>query len=219
MKEDKLCQLRQQDTNLRDAIRLEEQELPQMSAELNARLMQRVEKQKRIHRVWPWMVAACVAGIMVIFLNPPKETPKTINKGHQVIVKVKQKPIMAPQQEVILPEISAKEESKIATNRKTAKPQNLITAQTQAIQEPAPVEEKVEEPPAMPEVEVTQALEPQPKPETLTESDIPITRPENYKHTPEEIALMKKQANEAYLKWVELELKIAKYNLEQTAQQ
>ena len=53
---------------------------------------------------------------------------------------------------------------------------------------------------------------------TLTERDIPITRPENYKYTPEELALMKKQANEAYLKWAQLELEIAKYNLEQTAQ-
>ena len=54
--------------------------------------------------------------------------------------------------------------------------------------------------------------------EVLTERDIPITRPENYKYTPEEIALMKKQANEAYLKWVELELEISRYTLEQTAQ-
>ena len=59
----------------------------------------------------------------------------------------------------------------------------------------------------------------QAKPKTLTDSDIPITRPENYKYTPEEIALMKKQAAEAYLKWVELELEIAKHNMEQTAQQ
>ena len=51
----------------------------------------------------------------------------------------------------------------------------------------------------------------------LTERDIPITRPENYEYTPEEIALMKKQARETYLKWVELELRIAKYNQEQTA--
>ena len=54
--------------------------------------------------------------------------------------------------------------------------------------------------------------------EVLTERDIPITRPENYKYTPEEIALLKKQANEAYLKWVELELEISRYTLEQTAQ-
>ena len=51
----------------------------------------------------------------------------------------------------------------------------------------------------------------------LTERDIPVTRPENYRYTPEELALMKKQANEAYLKWVELELEISKQTMEQTA--
>ena len=59
----------------------------------------------------------------------------------------------------------------------------------------------------------------EPATEVLTERDIPITRPENYKHTPEEIALLKRQAAEAYLKWVELELEIAKHSQEQTAQQ
>ena len=70
----------------------------------------------------------------------------------------------------------------------------------------------------LPKAELAQTTAPEPQPETLTERDIPITRPENLKYTPEEIALMKKQANEAYLKWVELELEIAKYHLEQTAQ-
>jgi hypothetical protein len=77
---------------------------------------------------------------------------------------------------------------------------SAVTEQLLA-QETKPAEKKVEE-----------------RTVTLTERDIPITRPENYKYTPEEIALMKKQANEAYLKWVELEMEIAKNNLEQTAQ-
>ena len=49
----------------------------------------------------------------------------------------------------------------------------------------------------------------------LSERDIPITRPENYKYTPEELAQLKKQAAEAYLKWVELEMEISRNNLEQ----
>ena len=57
------------------------------------------------------------------------------------------------------------------------------------------------------------------QPAVLTERDIPITRPENYRYTPEEIALLKKQADDAYVKWVQLEVEIAKYNLEQMAQQ
>ena len=55
------------------------------------------------------------------------------------------------------------------------------------------------------------------QPAVLTERDIPITRPENYRYTPEEIALLKKQADDAYVKCVQLELEIAKHNLEQTA--
>ena len=66
---------------------------------------------------------------------------------------------------------------------------------------------------------VAQALPAASQSQTLTERDIPITRPENYRHTPEELELLRKQANEAYLKWAELELEIAKYHLEQTAQQ
>ena len=53
----------------------------------------------------------------------------------------------------------------------------------------------------------------------LTERDIPISRPENYRYTPEEIALMRRQANEAYVKWMELEMEIMKYQYEQIAKQ
>ena len=53
----------------------------------------------------------------------------------------------------------------------------------------------------------------------LTERDIPISRPENYRYTPEELALMRRQANEAYVKWMELEMEIMKYQYEQIAKQ
>ena len=53
----------------------------------------------------------------------------------------------------------------------------------------------------------------------MTERDIPISRPENYRYTPEELALMRKQANEAYVKWMELEMEIMKYQFEQIAKQ
>ena len=53
----------------------------------------------------------------------------------------------------------------------------------------------------------------------LTERDIPINRPENYHYTPEELALMRRQANEAYVKWMEMELEIMKYQFEQIANQ
>lgn len=59
--------LRQQDRNLRDALRQEEAALPQMSADLNARLMQRVEdEQPKQHRtVWRWMAAAACLLLLI----------------------------------------------------------------------------------------------------------------------------------------------------------
>jgi hypothetical protein len=58
-----------------------------------------------------------------------------------------------------------------------------------------------------------------PQQTVLTERDIPISRPENYRYTPEEIALMRRQADAAYVKWMELELEIMKYQYEQIAKQ
>ena len=71
--------------------------------------------------------------------------------------------------------------------------------------------------------EMTSADLPQAQPVSqkavLTERDIPISRPENYRYTPEELALMRRQANEAYVKWMELEMEIMKYQFEQIAKQ
>ena len=60
MKEEDMNHLRQQDQNLRDALRQEEAELPQMPSDLNARLMQRMESEqpKQQRTMWRWMAAA-----------------------------------------------------------------------------------------------------------------------------------------------------------------
>ena len=231
MKEDYIETLRQQDTNLRDAIRLEEEALPPMPADLNARLMQRVAKEEKKPRriVWPWIAAACAAGVLMIWLTPPKVTPED--------VVAKQKPKVEQQtpspalpsngKEVVSPEAFKVEESAIAkaetekaSRRTTPRQEKTENAQmTPPSQADAPATDLL----AVQETEVSTPL---PSGEgqgggsvvTLTERDIPITRPENYKYTPEEIALLKQQANEAYLKWVELELEISKYTLEKMAQ-
>lgn len=231
MKEDYIETLRQQDTNLRDAIRLEEEALPPMPADLNARLMQRVAKEEKKPRriVWPWIAAACAAGVLMIWLTPPKVTPED--------VVAKQKPKVEQQtpspalpsngKEVVSPEAFKVEESAIAkaetekaSRRTTPRQEKTENAQ---MTPPSQAEEPATDLLAVQETEVSTPL---PSGEgqgggsvvMLTERDIPITRPENYKYTPEEIALMKQQANEAYLKWVELELEISKYTLEKMAQ-
>ncbi len=218
MNEDKLKTLLEQDKNLRDAIRMEEAEGPQMPADLNARLMQKAQrlsvKEKSKKKWWPWIAAACVAGFMMVYLTPPKDTTMGTDTNQEVAVKVEPrqaKPQQDVQQEIILPEAPVKEAPKQIAQSTPAKPkkqQTPVVAEPQIAQETAPTETLKAETPAIAQAATT----------TLTERDVPITRPENLKYTPEEMALMKKQANEAYLKWVELELEIAKYHLEQTAQ-
>ena len=218
MNEDKLKTLLEQDKNLRDAIRMEEAEGPQMPADLNTRLMQRVQhpsaKERSKKKWWPWIAAACVAGFMMVYLTPPKDTTMGTDTNQEVAVKAEPKqakPQQDVQQEIILPEAPVKEAPKQIAQSTPAKPkkqQTPVVEEPQIAQETAPTETLKAETPAIAQAATT----------TLTERDVPITRPENLKYTPEEMALMKKQANEAYLKWVELELEIAKYHLEQTAQ-
>ena len=221
MTEDKLNSLRQQDTNLRDAIRLDERERPQMPADLNARVMRKVEQKShttRTRKLWPWIAAACAAGVIAIFLTPPKDTTE-VNKGTTVAVNVEQpKESMdseAQESETQMSEAQTTSPQRVIKQKgnlvpvKSAKQQyKPVTTDNLLAQETTPAEQPITEKTSTEEPTVT-----------LTESDIPITRPENYKHTPEELALLRKQADEAYLKWVELELEISKNNLQQTAQQ
>ena len=228
MKEEQLNTLREQDKNLRDAIRMEEAEMPQMPADLNARLMQRMSrepKKARTRTIWPWIAAACVAGVMMIWLTPPKEQMPTVamqtpsqqtpsptlplNGKEEVSAEVSkvEEPVVAKVEKKEVPQRTPRAK-KVQDTQKTLTPQaadvcnDLAAVQEQEESTPLPSGEG----------QKGEAVV------TLTEHDIPITRPENYKYTPEELALMRKQANEAYLKWVQLELEISKYNLEQTAQ-
>ena len=228
MKEEQLNTLREQDKNLRDAIRMDVAEMPQMPADLNARLMQRMSQEPRKARtrtIWPWIAAACVAGVMMIWLTPPKEQMPTVamqtpsqqtpsptlplNGKEEVSTEVSkvEEPVVAKVEKKEVPQRTPRAK-KVQDTQKTLTPQaadvcnDLAAVQEQEESTPLPSGEG----------QKGEAVV------TLTEHDIPITRPENYKYTPEELALMRKQANEAYLKWVQLELEISKYNLEQTAQ-
>ena len=217
MMEEELNTLRQQDSALRDALRLEEAELPQMPADLNARVIQQAAQRPRkatIRRIWPWLVAACVAAFIAVNVTPPKDAVAPQDKG-KVAEKVEPKPKTVKQQ----PKITEAEQPKIAE----------VKTMKKASVKPRKQQPKAVEPETIPaETVTTVSEEPQKelaqtttkvRMQTLTEHDIPITRPENYRYTPEEIALLKKQADDAYVKWVQLELEIAKYNLEQMAQQ
>ena len=251
-----------QDENLREALRQDEAALPQMSADLNDRLMKRLhhEERHRYHRVWPWVAAACVAAVIVVLLMSPKENggkamtdsgeltaqtgsittqqdPKIsqqearditfstttqnsqksnpVNHSNQIAKTTERK----QKKEATTPDMLAQPSSPVSKvhskkHCETAQNTKGFLAQEKTADQPKEATASDEIAPA--DLPRTQA---KPQQVVLTERDIPISRPENYHYTPEELALMRRQANEAYLKWMELELEIMKYQYEQVAKQ
>ena len=209
MKEEQLNALRQQDNALREALRQDEAELPQMPANLNARLMERMAQQKPVaktRRLWPWLAAACVAAFIIVNIMPPKGStpnpfpqkaspPTPLAKERGVVTSetlMAEKPMIA-EVEMEAAQPAAPTKAKKAKERTNVDKRDaaLLAQETTATESVTP-EVKAEEE-AKPEL--AQAVAQDAKPVTLTERDIPITRPENYKYTPEEIALLKKQAD------------------------
>lgn len=215
--EDKLKAALQNDAALRDAIRLDEMEAPKMPSDLNARLMKRMAAEaptaSRTRKLWPWIAAACAVAFIAVFITPPKFG----TEGAEMVAKVEKKEITAPAAVVAKAEHIAPVAPKAApvapkaapVAPKAAKPAIAAPAKPEAI-EPA-VEHVLAAATTVPKAVAKEKMV------VMSERDIPITRPENYKYTPEELAQLKKQAAEAYLKWVELEMEISRNNM-QTAE-
>jgi hypothetical protein len=208
--EDKLKAALQNDAALRDAIRLDEMEAPKMPSDLNARLMKRMAAEaptaSRTRKLWPWIAAACAVAFIAVFITPPKFG----TEGAEMVAKVEKKEITAPAAVVAKAEHIPPVAPKAApVAPKAAKPAIAAPAKPEAIE---PAVEHV-----LAAATTAQSAVVEEKMVVMSERDIPITRPENYKYTPEELAQLKKQAAEAYLKWVELEMEISRNNM-QTAE-
>ena len=207
---------RYKDTDLREALRRKYADVPELPADFMASMNERLQAKPvaKTRRLWPWVAAAAslllLIGIGVTMLTKEEEQVPVVAK--KVEQRQHEEPKVEPETQTAPSVVETPQPQK--QRKQQRKP---VVAEQLLAQESAPVEEAATEHAA--EMANDVAMTPQAKPKTLTDSDIPITRPENYKYTPEEIALMKKQAAEAYLKWVELELEIAKHNMEQTAQQ
>ena len=243
-----------QDENLREALRQDEAALPQMSDDLNDRLMKRLhqEERRRHYRVWPWVAAACVAAVMVVLLMPPREkgdeamtgsgeltahtSSLATERGEEDVKDMKSKTttqderitnpytrdrrIANSTERVANPHTrdrrtcNSTERTELKKYSETEQRAEVLLAQEKNTDQPKEVTASEEKAPA--DLPNTQG---KPQQVVLTERDIPISRPENYRYTPEELALMRRQANEAYVKWMELEMEIMKYQYEQIAKQ
>ena len=231
--DDQLKAALKRDAALREAIKLDEIEAPKMPSDLNARLMQRVAQEQapvatRTRRLWPWIAAACAVAFIAVFLTPPKggvtEFSEKTESAELVASAITTEstenaettespaPVAAPAVKV-----AAKAPKAAPAAPKTApKAPKAAPVATPAPQRVETAAQHMLAATTTPAAATTaQPAVAQQKKIVLSERDIPITRPENYKYTPEELAQLKKQAAEAYLKWVELEMEISRNNLEQ----
>ena len=224
MTENDLYTILQRDDNLREAIRRREQKQSTMPADLNDRLMKRLgatpslpprgeERTKSLR----WLAAAACLLIIIgigVALMPSKESP---GSGEFAIRQDGVGDLKSP--EAIKNHRIANPNTQDSRITNSTEPKAMAVAESKTVRKP----KKKAAPMQTASIEQKDSslftLHSSLKPAVLTERDIPITRPENYRYTPEEIALLKKQADDAYVKWVQLELEIAKYNLEQMAQQ
>lgn len=205
---------------LREAIRHEEMARPSMPTDINERIMRRMEQEtvrkkglKRLRKLWPWLAAA--AFILVYTAPPEKEVTESRSTAEITEAETPKR---------LSTEMSSTEKRSTESRAKEmiamAKPEKVITVKQKAHKvvtaKRDTISEKKEEDKVC-DLAMAEKAEESQKPRTISESDLPITRPENLRYTPEEIALMKRLANEAYIKWVKLELEIAKYNIEQSA--
>lgn len=277
MNENDIYTILQRDGNLREAIRRREQKQSTMPADLNDRLMKRLEATPNpIPGLCPptrslspregrtkslrWLAAAACLLIIIgigVALMPSKENPSSgefaIRQGGVGDLKspeaIKNHRIANPNTQdsritnSTEPKAMAVAESKTVIKTAACEEKSLIpplhgkgetvrnkwgttihnTKATAPKQEPLITHEApaAQAPQSDNYIAVTETPHQQPdqKPTVLTERDIPITRPENYRYTSEDLALMKEQAQKAYVKRVQLELEISKYNLEQMKQQ
>ena len=235
MTENDLYTILQRDDNLREAIRRREQKQSTMPASLKEKPFpnpSRREGRTKSLPYWGRLVGAAACLLIIIgigvALMPSKESPSS---GEFAIRQDGVGDLKSP--EAIKNHRIANPNTQDSRITNSTEPKAMAVAESKTIRKPkkkaAPIQTASIEQKDSSLFTLHSSLQKNDsslftlhsslQPAVLTECDIPITRPENYRYTPEEIALLKKQANDAYMKWVQLEVEIAKYNLEQMAQQ
>ena len=222
---------RYNDTDLREALRRKFAEEPELPEDFVEQVMQRSKALPTMR--WRWMAAAaCILIIISVGVTLWPDVLPDLRKGVPTSVEAvadlrQEEPTSVEAVAGSREEVPAPGKALAGSREEVPAPGKALADSREGVPTPGKALADLREgvPTSVEAVQTEHAQQTnraqpaEPATEVLTERDIPITRPENYKYTPEEIALLKRQAAEAYLKWVELELEIAKHSQEQTAQQ
>ena len=154
----------------------------------------KTEIRPRKVRLLPWLAAACVAGIIGLFLMPPEQSEE------KIMSKVEN---VSPKTESVRPVETTSEPSVAVVDKKQqVKPsvKNVETEEPQ-VQEPQPRRIK------------PQVQEQYDEEIMLSEYDVPITRPENLIDTPEDLAQIARLEKQAFISRIREQVEIAKAEL------
>ena len=154
----------------------------------------KAEVRPRKVRLLPWLAAACVAGIIGLFLMPPEQSEE------KIMSKVEN---VSPKTESVRSVETTPEPSVAVVDKKQqVKPsvKNVETEEPQ-VQEPQPRRIK------------PQVQEQYDEEIMLSEYDVPITRPENLIDTPEDLAQIARLEKQAFISRIREQVEIAKAEL------
>lgn len=160
----------------------------------------KAEARPRKVRLLPWLAAACVAGIIGLFLMPP-EQPEDKARAKLESVKYKAESV---KNEVAKPEPYVA----VVDKKQQVKPSvKSVEAEEPQVQEAQPkqIQPQVH---AMPTEQYNDNEE-----IMLSEWDVPITRPENLIDTPEDIAMIARLEKQAFINRMREQVEIAKAEL------
>ena len=102
-------------------------------------------KPRRTIRLWPWVAAACVAGVIALFLLPPKTTDSDDVGGKPLVAKVEKEYVQQPvkeEQPVVaeVPETETNKTQKRAKQHHPASTSDLGTSTEENEPEESPVQ-------------------------------------------------------------------------------
>ncbi|HBV85072.1 MAG TPA: hypothetical protein DEB74_20205 [Lachnospiraceae bacterium] len=178
----------------------------------------RMAKPRRAH-LMPWIAAACAAGILVIFLTPPKNGDTATARKAPVTDTVSAQPPRQP-----APTADIRKENNLTATASPAVKKKPAPKRSETRTPHTSSDSRQAEAPAkaarrnitgpMPAAISMDGASPD---RIISEADLPITNRENFEYTAEEIEQIRRLSAKACLARMRLEVEIAKYNMEQMA--
>lgn len=171
----------------------------------------KAEVRPRKVRLLPWLAAACVAGVIGLFLMPPEQSEEGV-KCKVEGVKCKVEDVRCKVERV---KNNCEADGLIQTKHKDTmpKPSVAVAGKKHQVKPSVKVEESVITHHPSPNAQHLTELYGDEEEMILSEYDIPITRPENLIDTPEDLAQIAKLKKRAFINRMREQVEIAKAEL------